>query len=120
MPPTFKRGSTVIAITIIPTPPSHCIIALHSNTLLGDASKFVITVEPVVVIPDILSKNESLNEKLRSERIKGIEPKKATAIHAKDENKKVCLRFNWYFSCKLANTNITPIKIVINEDDRKL
>ena len=41
-----------------------------------------------------LSKNESLNEKLRLDRIKGIEPKSATAIHAKVENRKVCFRFN--------------------------
>jgi hypothetical protein len=94
MPPTFKRGNTVIAITIIPTPPSHCIIALHSSILFGVLSKFVITVEPVVVIPDMLSKKESLNEKSRLERTKGIEPKIATAIHVKVENKKVCLRFN--------------------------
>tara|TARA_B110000259_G_C13673712_1_gene265382 strand:+ start:292 stop:504 length:213 start_codon:yes stop_codon:yes gene_type:complete len=69
-------------------------IALHSNILLGELSKSVITVEPVVVIPDMLSKNESLNEKLRSEKIKGIEPKKAIEIQAKVENRNVCLRFN--------------------------
>jgi hypothetical protein len=51
-------------------------------------------VEPVVVIPDILSKNESLSEKLISERIKGNAPKLAIATHAKVENKNVCLRFN--------------------------
>tara|TARA_B110000495_G_C22842118_1_gene491120 strand:+ start:572 stop:862 length:291 start_codon:yes stop_codon:yes gene_type:complete len=95
-------------------------IALQSNILFGDFSRSVITEEPVVVIPDILSKNESLNEKSRSERIKGIEPNKATAIHEKAENKKVCLRFRWYSSCKLIKTNITPIKIVIKADDKKL
>ena len=42
----------------------------------------------------MLSKKESLNEKLRSERTNGIEPKKATVIQARVENKKVCLRFN--------------------------
>ena len=120
MPPTFKSGNTVIAITIIPTPPSHCMIALHNNKLFGDLLRSVITEEPVVVIPDMLSKNESLNEKFRPERIKGIDPKKAIAIQARVENKKVCLRFNWYFSCKLPRTKIVPIKIVINEEDRKL
>ena len=88
IPPTFKRGSTVIAITIIPTPPSHCIIALHSSILFGDASKFVTTVEPVVVIPDMLSKKASLNEKLISERMNGNAPNTAIAIHAKVEKKK--------------------------------
>tara|TARA_B110000027_G_C15926472_1_gene214969 strand:+ start:442 stop:633 length:192 start_codon:yes stop_codon:yes gene_type:complete len=62
--------------------------------LFGDESKFETTVDPVVVIPDILSKNASLNEKLILERIKGNAPKVAIAIHAKVENKKVCLRFN--------------------------
>jgi len=69
-------------------------MALHNSILLGDSSKFVTTVEPVVVIPDILSKNESLIEKLISERIKGRAPKPAIEIHAKVENKNVCLRFN--------------------------
>tara|TARA_B110000914_G_C15436222_1_gene433901 strand:+ start:757 stop:954 length:198 start_codon:yes stop_codon:yes gene_type:complete len=64
------------------------------SILFGELSKFVMTVEPVVVIPDILSKNESLIEKSRLEKIKGKEPKPATAIHAKVENKNVCLRFN--------------------------
>ena len=78
------------------------------------------TEDPVVVMPDILSKKESLNEKSRLERIKGIDPKRAIEIQAKEENKKVCLRFNRYFSCKLPRTNSTPIKTVIIEDDRKL
>ena len=56
----------------------------------------------------------------KSERRKGIEPKDAVIIHANVENKKVCLRFNWYCSCKLPSTKIIPIKIVINEDDKKL
>ena len=80
----------------------------------------MITEDPVVVIPDMLSKNESLKEKSRLESTKGIAPKKAIEIHAKDENKKVCLRFSKYFSCKLPNTNITPIKTVIIDEDRKL
>jgi len=69
-------------------------IALHKSILFGNISKFTTTVEPVVVIPDILSKNESLTEKLISERRKGNAPKLAIAIHAKVENRNVCLRFN--------------------------
>ena len=34
-----------------------------ASELFGDFSRSVITDEPVVVMPDILSKNESLNEK---------------------------------------------------------
>jgi len=88
--------------------------------LFGNSSKFMTTVEPVVVIPDMLSKNESLREKLISERTKGKDPKPAIAIHAKVENKNVCFKFNRYSSCRFANTKSVPIKIVINEDDRKL
>ena len=49
-----------MAITMIPIPPSHCIIARHNKILFRRRSKSVITVAPVVVIPDILSKNASL------------------------------------------------------------
>ena len=94
IPPTFKSGSTVIAITIIPTPPSHCIIALHKSKLFGDLLRSTMTDEPVVVIPDMLSKKASLNEKFKLERTKGIDPKKATATQATVENRKVCFRFN--------------------------
>jgi hypothetical protein len=45
-------------------------------------------------MPDMLSKNESLNEKFKSEKKKGSQQKKATETHAKVENKKVCLRFS--------------------------
>ena len=48
----------VIAITIIPIPPSHCKMALQIRILFGALSKLVIIVDPVVVIPDIASKNE--------------------------------------------------------------
>tara|TARA_A100001011_G_scaffold386326_1_gene461913 strand:+ start:1116 stop:1268 length:153 start_codon:yes stop_codon:yes gene_type:complete len=50
----------------------------------------MIIVEPVVVIPDILSKNASLKERFKLDKIKGIDPKIATVIHAKVENRKVC------------------------------
>jgi len=73
-------------------------IARHIKILFGDESKFATTVEPVVVIPDMLSKNESLIEKSISERMNGKAPKPAIEIHAKVENKNVCLRFNRYSS----------------------
>tara|TARA_B100000780_G_scaffold108217_1_gene75693 strand:- start:46 stop:240 length:195 start_codon:yes stop_codon:yes gene_type:complete len=49
-------------------------MALHKRIDLGAASKFDIIVDPVVVIPDILSKNESVIDNSRLERIKGKEP----------------------------------------------
>ena len=63
IPPTLSKGKIVIAITTIPIPPNHCIIALHNKILLGLLSKSEIIVAPVVVIPDILSKKASLKLK---------------------------------------------------------
>jgi hypothetical protein len=105
---------------MIPIPPSHCIIALHIKILFGLSSRLVITVEPVVVIPDILSKKASLNVRFRFEKINGILPKIAIANHAKVENKKVCCRLSLNSFSKLVKMNNIPIKIVINEDEKKL
>tara|TARA_Y100000768_G_C23490912_1_gene456982 strand:+ start:134 stop:481 length:348 start_codon:yes stop_codon:yes gene_type:complete len=88
IPPTFINGINVIAITIIPIPPSHCNKALQIRILFGVFSKFIIIVEPVVVIPDILSKNESVNVKFKFEKKNGNEPKIATVIQDKDVIKK--------------------------------
>ena len=45
--------------------------------LLGDVSKSSITVEPVVVIPDILSKNASLKERFKLDKHKRNTSKKS-------------------------------------------
>ena len=83
-----------MAITTIPIPPSHCIIDLQSKILLGLPSKFIIVVEPVVVMPDILSKKASLNDKESGDKINGIDPNNAIMNHANDVNRKVCCKFN--------------------------
>ena len=80
IPPTFKRGKIVIAITTIPIPPNHCIIALHNKILFGVLSRLVITVAPVVVIPDMLSKNASLIENGSGDNKKGKLPFKTKSI----------------------------------------
>ena len=49
-----------ISATITPTPPSHCKSDLHANIPGGEASMFMRMVDPVVVIPDIDSKKESV------------------------------------------------------------
>ena len=68
------RGIKVIAITIIPIPPNHWSIPLQSNILLGVSFKLVIIVDPVVVIPDMLSKKASVKLNSISENMKGREP----------------------------------------------
>jgi hypothetical protein len=57
IPPTPKRGRTAIAMTIMPIPPSHCSSARQSNIPRAVSSRLAITVDPVVVRPDIASKN---------------------------------------------------------------
>ena len=51
---------------------------------------------------------------------KGILPKKAMLIHAKEENKNACLRFNCFSLVKLVKTIRIPIIIVMIEDEKKL
>ena len=60
IPPTLSIGKIAIAITITPIPPSHCNSDLHANMPGGEASMFMRMVDPVVVIPDIDSKKESV------------------------------------------------------------
>ena len=54
--------------------------------LFGDESKSKITVDPVVVIPDILSKNASLKDNFKLENINGKLPNVAILTPANTEN----------------------------------
>tara|TARA_B100000378_G_scaffold206268_1_gene169538 strand:- start:218 stop:613 length:396 start_codon:yes stop_codon:yes gene_type:complete len=77
-------------------------------------------VDPVVVIPDMLSKNESMNDKLRSENINGKHPKIAMLSHDKTVKRKACCKFNFLSSSELASTKSIPINIVIEAEDIKV
>jgi hypothetical protein len=65
-------------------------MALHKRIDLGATSKFDIIVDPVVVIPDILSKNESVIDNSRLEKIKGKEPNIAILNQERAVSKKAC------------------------------
>ena len=88
IPPIFIKGIKVIAITMIPIPPNHCNIPLQSNIALDVSFRFVIIVDPVVVIPDMLSKNASVKLKSVLEKIKGKEPNIAILNHESAVSKK--------------------------------
>ena len=60
MPPICSMGSTAIAMTMIPIPPSHWSSARHKRIPGGASSSPTITVDPVVVRPDMASKNASV------------------------------------------------------------
>ena len=77
-------------------------------------------VDPVVVIPDMLSKKESTNDKLRLDSKNGILPKKAMLNHDKVVRRKACCKFSFLLSSKLARTRSIPINTVTVADDRKV
>ena len=87
---------------------------------MASCPKSKITVDPVVVIPDILSKKDSLKDKFKSESKKGKLPNNAILNHAKVENKKACWRLSCFSFFRLVRIVRIPIKIVIIEDDKKL
>ena len=113
IPPTPRLGRIEIALTIIPIPPSHWSMALHNSIDLGASSKLDIIVDPVVVIPDILSKNESVIESSKEEKINGNEPNIAILNQERAVNKKACCRFSFLSWLRLDKKNKTPNMIEI-------
>ena len=77
-------------------------------------------VDPVVVIPDMLSKKESINDKLRPDNKKGIHPKIAILNHDKVVSKKACCKFSFLFSSRFVSTRSIPINAVIDADDKNM
>ncbi len=74
MPPTPSSGRNTIATTTIPTPPNHCSMPRHKSTPCDMSSSPTITVDPVVVMPDIASKYASTTRRLDSPRNSGSAP----------------------------------------------
>ena len=77
-------------------------------------------VDPVVVIPDILSKKESTNDKLRSDSKNGIHPKIAILNHDKVVKRNACCKFSFLFSSRFVKTKSIPINAVTNADDKNV
>jgi len=77
-------------------------------------------VDPVVVIPDILSKKESLMDKFKFENKNGKLPKIAIPIHETVVSKNACRRFNFLSFSALDKISKKPMKIVMKEEDKKV
>ena len=60
MPPTRSSGRIATAMPMKPMPPSQCSIERQMSRPGEAASRPVSTVEPVVVIPDMVSKKASV------------------------------------------------------------
>ena len=76
-------------------------------------SFFESIVDPVVVIPDILSKKASVIVRSRLEKINGNEPKIAILTQERVVNKKACCKFNFLSWSKFDRKNNIPKIIVI-------
>ena len=77
-------------------------------------------VEPVVVIPDMLSKKALVKEKSILEKTNGNEPKIAMLNHDKAVNKKAFCKFNFFSWSKLDKKNNVPKIIVTIEAPKKM
>ena len=106
-------------MTIIPIPPNHCNIARHNKIPFGIVSRSGIIVEPVVVIPDMLSKKALVIVKLLPEKINGRELKIAMLNQDNAVSKKACCRFNFLSWSKFDKKNNVPKIIVIIEAPKK-
>ena len=104
-------------IRMKPIHPSHWRIDLHKRIPLGELSRSVNTVDPVVVIPDILSKKASVKFRFSSENMNGSDPKIATdshesAVKINAWGKSILLSWS-----KLVKKNSIPKIIVIIDAD---
>ena len=107
-------------MTITPIPPNHCKIHLQIRILFGVLSKLVIIVDPVVVIPDMLSKKASTYDRLRSDNKRGMQPKMATKNQDKVVRRKACCKFSFLSSPRFVSIKRIPIKAVIDADTKKI
>ena len=60
IPPVPNIGSTAMVKKTIPKPPIHCVKLRQNSSECGKLSRLSMTVKPVVVKPDIVSKKQSV------------------------------------------------------------
>ena len=120
IPPTDSIGRTAIAITMMPTPPSHCSRARQIR-IPGEAISICSsTVDPVVVIPDTDSKMASVKLSCSSLNMKGSEPNSPINIHDPLVRRKAWRRPRSNPSrCDVASHTDTPTKAVRRDDRAK-
>ncbi len=82
-PPTPKVGKIAKVRTKIPIPPNQCVKERQKRSPLGKLSISGITVAPVVVKPETVSKKASTKLGTLPEKTKGKAPKKEVSVHPK-------------------------------------
>ena len=116
IPPILRIGSIAIANIIIPIPPSHCRTDLHINRPLESDSTLLYIVAPVVVRPDVASKNASEKVNTLASKKKGRLAKKHNTGKDKTVISIVSLTLIFLSLFLKANIKLNPK----NEDIRKL
>ena len=110
IPPIPRRGSIAIAKTIIPIPPNQCVILLQKIILSGRDSISFITVDPVVVYPDIVSKKILENDVIEPVDIYGTIPER-TIINQPSMTIKyaslLCIFLSLFFENSIINQPVT-------------
>ena len=110
IPPTCNTGSILIAMTIIPTPPIHWRSPRQSRMPSGIDLMSLRIVDPVVVMPDIDSKIESVKLILRFAKKKGREPK----IQIKTQDNVVIKNASWVWILFSAEFLVEIKKVIPN------
>ncbi len=116
MPPTRSNGKIAIAITMMPIPPSHCNIARQISIPGGAWSSPVITVDPVVVKPDIASKKASVKLNSSSENRNGKAAKTVNTNQLRVVIIKACRTLRRPPPVRLAKAVATPTNNVTPPD----
>jgi hypothetical protein len=120
IPPIRSSGRNTMATTMIPTPPNHCSIPRHSNSPRGSPSRPEKTVAPVVVSPDMASKNASVTSASVAPKMKGSAPNTGSASHTPEVSRKVCCRDSRARGALAqASASAAPIITVSSIDRRK-
>ncbi len=103
---------TATAMTMMPMPPSHCSNARHKRMPAGASSSPVITVAPVVVIPDMASKKASVKLRFRSAKAKGRAAKQAITSQLRVVSRKAWRREKFTRPIRLVRIRVMPTKKV--------
>jgi len=120
MPPIPSNGKTATDSTIIPIPPIQCVMLLQNKIPFGTASISIRIVAPVVVNPDMVSKNASVKSGITPLKIKGRVPKREITIQVVATMKNpslIPIYLSRFFM--VSKKRMKPVELVINPDISK-
>src|SRR5688572_15564110 len=114
MPPTPSSGRTATASTMMPMPPIQCSVWRHRFTDCGRSSRWLSTVEPVVVRPDTASKYASMKLRPGMAIMNGIAADADISVQDSDTSRKPSRGFNSRWKRRVAAATASPMKALIS------